>query len=113
MSKMKEMEIEASDLVMLLRRYYERNTELVKARASARPDEEKKRHKSAHKSNNPEYYKALVSVRKRRHRSATPPWITKEQKLEMRKLYLNGQKAPPPAHKRARADRRAHVGAAA
>jgi 5-methylcytosine-specific restriction endonuclease McrA len=36
-------------------------------------------------------YKALVSVRRRKHRSATPPWITKEQKLEMRALYLQAQ----------------------
>ena len=74
------------------RRYYERNKEAVKARAAARPLEEKKRHKSAYKNANPELYKALVSVRKRRHRSATPPWITKEQKLEMRKLYLSAQR---------------------
>lgn len=74
------------------RRYYERNKEAVKARAAARPDEEKKRHKLAYKDANPELYKALTSVRKRRHRSATPPWITKEQKLEMRRMYLNAQR---------------------
>lgn len=74
------------------RRYYERNKEAVKARAAARPDEEKKRHKLTYKEANPELYKALVSVRKRRHRSATPPWVTKEQKLEMRKLYLSAQR---------------------
>lgn len=70
-------------------RYYEKNKELVKARAAARPSYEKMRHRNNHKVKNPEIYKALTSVRKRRHRDATPPWITAEQKLAMRKLYLS------------------------
>lgn len=70
------------------RRYYERNKEVVKARAAARPHAEVRQYKTKYKEQNPELYKALVSVRKRRHRDATPPWITKEQKLAMRKLYL-------------------------
>ena len=74
------------------KRYYERNKEAVKARAVARPDEEKKRHKDKYKAANPELYKALVSVRKRRHRAATPPWITKEQKLQIRQMYLEAQR---------------------
>ena len=74
------------------RKYYERNKEIVKARANARPTAEVNQYKQKHKKNNPEYYKALVSVRKRRHRDATPPWVTKEQKLEMRSLYLQAQK---------------------
>ncbi len=74
------------------RRYYEKNRQAVIARAAARPNEEKQHHKLNHKRNNPEYYNALTSVRKRRHRAATPPWITKEQKLAMRQLYLEAQK---------------------
>ena len=70
------------------RRYYEKNKEAVKARANARPPEERQRHKRQHKQNNPDYYKSLTSVRKRRHRSATPKWITTGQKLAMRQLYL-------------------------
>ena len=70
------------------RRYYEKNKEAVKARANARPIEERKRHKSAYKEKNPELYKALTSVRKRRHRKATPRWLTKDQKLAIRQLYL-------------------------
>lgn len=73
-------------------RYYEKNRQAVIARAAARPKEERHYHKLNHKKSNPEYYKALVSVRKRRHRAATPPWITKEQKLAMRQLYLEAQK---------------------
>lgn len=73
------------------RRYYERNKEMVKARAFARPQEEKVRHKQKYKEENPELYKALTSVRKRRHRNATPKWVTAEQKLAMRGLYLQAQ----------------------
>lgn len=74
------------------RRYYEKNREAVIARAASRPHIEVRQYKQKYKDEHPELYKALVSVRKRRHRSATPPWITKQQKLEMRKLYLNAQR---------------------
>jgi hypothetical protein len=68
--------------------YYARNKEAVKARADARTPEEKKRWKLKHKQSNPDYYKTLTSLRKRRHRNATPKWVTAEQKLAIRKLYL-------------------------
>jgi len=74
------------------RRYYEKNKEAVKARANARPKDEVSQYRKKHKENNPEYYKALTSVRKRRHRSASPPWLTKEHKLAMRQLYLQAMK---------------------
>ncbi len=70
------------------RRYYEKNKEAVKARANARPKDEVNQYRRKHKENNPDYYKSLTSVRKRRHRAATPKWITPEQKLAMRQLYL-------------------------
>lgn len=74
------------------RRYYERNKQIVMARAAARPPEEKKRHKNAYKAANPELYKALTSVRKRRHRSATPKWVGAEEKKAIRQMYLEAQK---------------------
>jgi len=74
------------------RRYYEKNKEAVKARAAARPLEEKNRAKSKHKEKNPEYYKALTSVRKRRHRAATPKWVGAEEKKAIRQLYLEAQR---------------------
>lgn len=74
------------------KRYYEKNREAVIARAAARPPEERRKNRNKHKERNPELYKALVSVRKRRHRSATPPWITKEHKLLIRKMYLEAQR---------------------
>jgi 5-methylcytosine-specific restriction endonuclease McrA len=74
------------------RRYYEQNREAVKARAASRPLHEVRQYKDKHKTNNPEYYKALTSVRKRRHRAATPKWVTAEHKQTMRQLYLDAQK---------------------
>lgn len=70
------------------KRYYEKNREAVKARANARPKNEVTQYKRKYKEANPELYKALVSVRKKRHRNATPSWITTGQKLAMRQLYL-------------------------
>ena len=69
------------------RDYYERNKEAVKARAQARPAEEKTRHKQEYKAANPELYKELTNARRRRFRQATPRWLTPEQKLEMRLKY--------------------------
>ena len=69
------------------REYYERNKETVKARAQARPVEEKTRHKQEYKAANPELYKELTNARRRRFRQATPKWLTAEQKLEIRLKY--------------------------
>jgi len=74
------------------RRYYEKNKEAVKARANARPKEEVTQYKRKYKEANPDLYKALVSLRKRRHRNATPNWVSKEEKLAIRKLYMEAIK---------------------
>lgn len=74
------------------KRYYEKNRDAVIARAAARPPIEVRQYKNKHKAANPEYYKALVSVRKRRHRSATPKWVGAEEKKAIRQLYLEAQK---------------------
>jgi hypothetical protein len=74
------------------RRYYERNKEAVIARAAARPAEEKRRLKKQYFERNPELRKAQTSLRKRRHREATPQWITAEQKKLIRSLYLEAQR---------------------
>ena len=73
------------------RKYYQKNRETVIARAAARPSNEVRQYKDRHKQNNPEYYKALNSVRKRRHRSATPKWVGVEEKKDIQKLYLQAQ----------------------
>jgi 5-methylcytosine-specific restriction endonuclease McrA len=74
------------------KRYYERNREVVIARAAARPPEEKRRNRAEYKDRNVDVVRADTSVRKRRHREATPNWLTVEQKLSMRQLYLQARK---------------------
>lgn len=74
------------------RRYYEKNKQLVKARALSRPKENKRAYQKKYAENNPEAQKANVSIRRRRFRSATPPWLTKDQKAAMKQLYIEAQR---------------------
>ena len=67
--------------------YYERNRDAVIARAQARPVEEQRRYKREYQLKNPDLYKTLVSLRRRRFRDATPKWLTAEQKMEIRLKY--------------------------
>jgi hypothetical protein len=67
--------------------YYAKNKETVIARAQARTDEEKRRYRLTHKINNPEMYKELVNIRRKRFRQATPKWLSAEQKMEIRLKY--------------------------
>ena len=69
------------------REYYEKNREAVIAAAQARPDEDKRRYKKNHKIANPDMYRELVSLRRRRFRLATPKWLTAEHKMEIRLKY--------------------------
>jgi len=68
-------------------RYYAENREAVIAKALTRPTEAKRRYRDSWKTNNPERVKADTSNRRRRHREATPPWLTRAQKTEMRQMY--------------------------
>jgi 5-methylcytosine-specific restriction endonuclease McrA len=74
------------------RRYYEKNRDAVIARAASRPHAEVRQYKQKYKDLNPDLYKALTSVRKRRHRNATPKWVTPEQRKAMREMYLSAQR---------------------
>lgn len=69
------------------RRYYEKNREAVIARAVARPAEEKRAARNAWKKRNLQWVRADTKNRRRRHREATPPWVTRKQKTDMRELY--------------------------
>lgn len=73
------------------RRYYERNKEAVKARAAARPREERRRHGKTHKAANLDYYRALTNARRRRHRQATPKWVTATERHQIRCLYAQAR----------------------
>ena len=67
--------------------YYAKNKADVIARAQARTVEQKTAYKRKYKAANPDLYKELVNVRRRRFRDATPKWLTAEQKLEIRFHY--------------------------
>lgn len=70
------------------RRYYEKNKELVKARANHRPTEEKRKARRNWDKTHVDEKRINTSNRKRRHRMATPKWLTYLQKQEMKQLYL-------------------------
>tara|TARA_R110002126_G_scaffold268049_1_gene411542 strand:- start:335 stop:934 length:600 start_codon:yes stop_codon:yes gene_type:complete len=67
--------------------YYRRNKDVVIARAISRPVEEKRAYRNAWKQANADQVLADNKVRRRKHRQATPPWITRKQKSEIRQLY--------------------------
>jgi 5-methylcytosine-specific restriction endonuclease McrA len=74
------------------KRYYEKNRQAVIARAAARPVEEKRRLQAEYKGRNVDVVRADTSVRKRRHREATPKWLTPAERLQMRDLYVQARK---------------------
>ena len=67
--------------------YYARNKDTVIARANARPPEEKRRNKHQWKLNNPELLAADRKNRRRKHRDASPAWLTVADKEAMRATY--------------------------
>ena len=67
--------------------YYGRNKAAVIAAAQARPDEAKNNYKKKYKEANPDMYRELVSLRRRRFRDATPKWLSAEQRMEIRLKY--------------------------
>jgi hypothetical protein len=69
------------------RRYYERNKSAVIDRAQTRTTEAKQHYRRKHKERNPDLYRELVNVRRRRFRQATPTWLTAEDKMEIRLKY--------------------------
>ena len=69
------------------REYYERNRDSVIAKAFSRPTEEKSAAKKRYKEANPDMYRELVSLRRRRFRNATPKWLNDAQKMEIRLQY--------------------------
>ena len=68
-------------------RYYEANKDTVVERAQARTAEKKQAYRRAHKAANPDLYRELVNVRRRRFRDATPKWLTAEDKMAIRMHY--------------------------
>lgn len=73
------------------RRYYEKNIEIVKARAEARPAHQKREYKRKWDRKNQERRNLQNALYKRRHRNATPPWLTKEQREQIKHIYLQAR----------------------
>lgn len=67
--------------------YYERNRSVVIEKAASRSPEERRAARNRHKEANPDVYRELVSLRRRRFRLATPKWLSAEQKMEIRLKY--------------------------
>lgn len=67
--------------------WYLQNKEAVIARAKTQTTEKKREYQNAWKRNNIVWVRADTKSRRRKHREATPPWITRKQKSEMRSLY--------------------------
>lgn len=71
------------------RRYYEKNKEVVKLRALARTADERKTYRKTWKLRNPELVLASTNDRRRRHKNASPKWLTQEHKAAIRQMYMD------------------------
>jgi hypothetical protein len=67
--------------------WYLQNREQVIAAASTRPPEVLREYRDNWKKNNVVQVRADTKARRRKHRQATPPWLTRKQKSEIRQLY--------------------------
>jgi hypothetical protein len=73
------------------RRYYEKNKDLVKARALSRPAEETREYKRKWQKKNQQQHNLGTALYKRRHRSATPPWLSEEHREQIKQIYLQAR----------------------
>lgn len=69
--------------------YYERNKEVVIARAATRTNEAKQAYRNAWKDRNPLEVKASTKHRRDKHKQATPKWLSPEQKAAIKKMYVD------------------------
>ena len=70
-------------------RYYKVNKELVKLRALARSNEDRRQYRNTWKINNPDLVRADTKHRRDKHKHATPRWLTTEQRNQIRQFYLD------------------------
>lgn len=68
-------------------KWYEQNRETVVEKAKAVPLHIKKQYQAAWKAQNTIWVRADTKARRRKHRHATPPWLTRSQKQEIRAMY--------------------------
>ena len=67
--------------------WYVANRERVIETAAIRPLEVKRQYQAAWKERNLIWVRADTKARRRKHRQASPPWLTRKQKGEIRQLY--------------------------
>ena len=67
--------------------WYLENREQVIEAAATRPAHVKRLYRNVWKDNNLVKIRADTKARRRKHREATPPWLTRKQKSEIRQLY--------------------------
>lgn len=68
-------------------RYYKENREAVIVRAASRPESIKNKYRKIWRDANPAYRAADARCRRTKHKHATPKWLTREQRTEMRGIY--------------------------
>ena len=67
--------------------WYQENREQVMQAAATRPAERLRAYRNAWKDANKVQVRADTKARRRKHRDATPPWISRRQKSDIRQLY--------------------------
>jgi hypothetical protein len=67
--------------------WYLENHEKVKNAAATRPAHIKREYRNTWKVNNILKIRADTKARRRKHREATPPWLSRKQKTEIRQMY--------------------------
>ena len=67
--------------------WYQENREAVINNAATRPTHVLREYRNVWKANNKTQIRADTKARRRKHREATPPWLTRKQKSEIRQLY--------------------------
>jgi hypothetical protein len=67
--------------------WYFANREKVIQTAATRPKAVLREYRNAWKRNNQLQIRADTKARRRKHRQATPPWLTRRQKSEIRQIY--------------------------
>ena len=72
--------------------HYERNKAAYKERALSRPVDVTRVYKRAWKLRNKGIVAADVAARKKHIRLATPKWLTKEQKAQIKAFYLEAER---------------------
>ena len=67
--------------------WYQENREQVIRAAATRPAAQLREYRNTWKENNKVQVRADTKARRRKHRDATPKWLSRKQKSEIRQLY--------------------------